>query len=86
MTPTAQHTAASGALSRDVSDVDELREDLDVAIEEFLERHPRTSPRRVRTALRKTERSAGGSRDGRLARALALLAAFAVGLGLGVML
>ena len=64
--------------------VKELGEDLDIAIREFLERHPRTRDRRIRQALRLAERNVGGKWERRFVGALALLAAFLVGAGLGV--
>lgn len=75
--------AEGSALSRTFREVEELREDLDVAIQEFLERHPQTSPRRIREAMRLAERSAC-SRDRRMVFGLALLAAFVVGVALGL--
>ena len=66
--------------------VDELREDLDVAIQEYLERHPNTPARHIRQALRLTERSAVGARDPRTILGLVLLTAFVGGLALGLLL
>lgn len=66
--------------------VDELSEDLDVAIREFLDRHPGTSPHRIHKALEMMERRTGSGRIRRLVPLLALLAAFTVGLTLGLLL
>ena len=65
--------------------VAELSEDLDVAIREFLERNPGTSPQRIRSAMRRVERRTVGGRL-RGAAALACLAAFVVGMTIGLML
>jgi len=65
--------------------VDELSEDLDVAIREFLERHPCTSARRIRQAIRLLERGTLGGRTRRVAASLALLAAFGLGVVLGLL-
>jgi len=66
--------------------VDELCEDIDVAIREFLERYPQTDRRRIRQAIRRVERSADGGSMRWLAAVLSLLAAVAVGLALGLAL
>ena len=65
--------------------VDELDEDLVVAIREFTERHPAAEPSEVRRALRMVERRTDGWRP-RLGWVLALLGAFGSGVGLGLML
>lgn len=65
--------------------VDELNEDLDVAIREFSDRHPSTSARRVRQALRLVERGLPGRRTRRVAAFFAMLAAFGVGVVLGLL-
>lgn len=82
MTAATRHPAASGRNHV----VDELSEDLDVAIREFLERYPGTSPQRIRTAMRLAERRNDGGRFGRAAPAIALIAVFVVGIALGLML
>lgn len=66
--------------------VDELSEDLDVAIREFLERNPRASARRIRQAIRLVERRTDGGPLRRVAAALVVLAAFAIGVALGLLL
>ena len=71
---------------RQASLVDELHEDLDVAIREFLERHPSTSNSRVRKAIRLVERGLPGGRargEGAIIALFALLTAFGVGVVLG---
>jgi hypothetical protein len=65
--------------------VDELSEDIDVAIREFLERHPRTNPEQIRRAMRVVGRDACGA-DRRTRRAFALAMAFLLGVGLGAVL
>jgi hypothetical protein len=62
--------------------VEELCEDIDVAIQEFLERHPRTNPQQIRRAMRVVGRDACGA-DRRGRRVLALAMAFLLGVGLG---
>jgi len=62
--------------------IEELSEDIDVAIWEFLERHPRTNPQQIRRAVRCARRDACGA-DRRVTRVLALVIAFLLGLGLG---
>ncbi len=64
--------------------VNELTEDLDVAIREFLERHPSTSTGRVRQAIRRVERGLHGGRIRRVAAVVAMLVAFAMGVALGL--
>lgn len=66
--------------------VDELSEDLDVAIREFLERHPSTSTRQVRRAILRMERGLHGSRTRRVAALFAMLVVFGVGVVLGFLL
>lgn len=80
MTATAKDPPRSGASRQ----VDELSEDLEVAIREFLERNPDTSSRSIRQALSRVEWCADNETMRRAARVLALLAAFAVGLSLGL--
>jgi hypothetical protein len=82
MTAEAKGPAPSGRSNP----VEELSEDLDVAIGEFLERHPRTSPRRIRQAIQLVERRADGGLVRRVAPGLALLAALVVGVVLGLIL
>jgi hypothetical protein len=65
--------------------VTELSEDLDVAIREFLERHPSTGARRVRQAIHRVERGLPGGRTRRVAALFAMLAAFGVGVVLGLL-
>jgi hypothetical protein len=64
--------------------VNELTEDLDVAIREFLERHPSTSTRRVRQAIQRVERGLHGGGTRRVAALVAMLVAFALGVVLGL--
>jgi len=64
--------------------VEDLHEDLDVAIREFLDRHPCAGTRRVRQAIRIVERGLPGGRVRRLAALLAQLAVFVAGLVLGL--
>jgi len=64
--------------------VDELSEDLDVAVREFLERHPSTSTRRVRQAVHRMERGFHGGRARLVVAFLAMLVACAVGVVLGL--
>jgi hypothetical protein len=64
--------------------VDELSEDIDVAILEFVERHPDTGPRRIRQAMRLLERRSDNRR--RVASALSLLGAFVGGMSLALVL
>jgi len=61
---------------------DELCEDLDVAIREFLERNPYTSSSAIRMALRLAEQRAGG-RIRRVAPGLTALAVFVIGFAIG---
>lgn len=81
-------TTASELSTRSVraTVVDELSEDLDVAIREFLERHPHTSRRRIRQAIRLVERQAIAGPLHRVTPAVALLAAFAAGMAFGLTL
>jgi hypothetical protein len=65
--------------------VDDLHEDLDVAIREFLERHPSTGARRIHQGIRLAERGLPGGRTRRVAALLALLAAFGAGVALGLL-
>jgi hypothetical protein len=62
--------------------IDELSEDIDVAIREFLERHPRTNPEQIRRAMRVVEGEACEA-DGRARWVLALALAFLLGVGFG---
>lgn len=79
-------TGVSGAAPQRPHDlVAELSEDLDVAVREFLERHPGTSACRVRQAIRHLERGQPGGRTRRLAALFAVLAVFAAGLVLGML-
>lgn len=79
-------TGASGAAQpRQHHLVAELSEDLDVAIREFLERHPGTSACRIRQAIRLLERDQPGGGTRRLAVLFAVSAVFAVGLVLGML-
>jgi ribosomal 50S subunit-associated protein YjgA (DUF615 family) len=82
MAATEKEATPAGAPSL----VDELSEDLDVAIREFLERNPETSRRRIRQAIRAMEQRERGGPFRRLHPALALLAVFTVGVTLGLML
>ena len=66
--------------------VDELAEDLVVAIREFSERHPDTEPRRIRRALRLVERGMQGRRLRHLGSAVALLVALLSGVAVGLAL
>lgn len=65
--------------------VEELSEDIDVAIREFLERHPHTRARQIQRAMLVAGRGACGP-DRRARRALALVLAFLVGAGFGAVL
>jgi len=82
MTAAMDEPPASGRIQL----VDELSEDLDVAVREFLERHPGTSPNRIRTAMRLAERRTRGGRLQRVAPVLALITAFVIGLMFGFVL
>lgn len=65
--------------------IEELCEDIDVAILEFLERHPHTDRRQIREALRVVGRRACGA-ERRARRALAIVLVFMLGTGLGAVL
>ncbi len=62
--------------------IEELSEDIDVAIREFLERHPHTNPQQIRRAVQCVGRDACGA-DRRAPRVLALVIALLLGVGLG---
>jgi len=79
----AVRNAAPGGRNRLV---DELAEDIDVAIREFLERYPGTSPSGVRQAIRLVERRTYGGRVRPARRALAILALLGSGVILGLLL
>jgi hypothetical protein len=66
--------------------VDELSEDLDVAIREFLERNPRTGSPAIRKAIRLAGRRADGGALRRAAPFFAVLAALVLGFVLGLWL
>lgn len=65
--------------------IEELSEDIDVAIREFLERHPHTKARQVREAMLVAGPDACG-RERRARRALAFVLVFLLGAGLGAVL
>jgi len=65
--------------------VGELSEDLAVAIQEFVERHPHSEPRRIRRALRLVERQLGVGWP-RVGPMLRLAAAFVAGWVTGALL
>jgi hypothetical protein len=62
--------------------IEELSEDIDVAIREFLERHPHTNPHQIRRAMLVVGRDACGA-GRRAPRVLGLVIAFLLGVGLG---
>jgi len=65
--------------------IEELHEDIEVAIQEFLDRHPQTSPQQIRHALLMVGRGAYRV-DRRAPRLLALTMLFLLGVGLGAAL
>lgn len=64
--------------------IEELSEDIDVAIREFLERHPRTSSRQIRAAARVAGGHVRGP-DRLVERVLTGVIAFLLGIAVGAM-
>lgn len=64
--------------------IEELSEDIDVAIREFLERHPHTNPQQVQQAMLVVERDACGA-GRRAPRIREMFVAFLLGFGAGAL-